>query len=45
MSVWLCLKAATFLLNTGRTTNLLSRHLSNTLNIQKQMGLEPYKGA
>jgi len=44
-SVWLGLKAATFLLDTGCTTNLLSRHLFDTLNTREQTSIEPYEGA
>jgi len=38
-------KAATFLLDTGCTTNLLSRHLFDTLGAQKRASLEPYEDA
>jgi len=38
-------KAATFLLDTGCTTNLLSRRLFDTLGAREQASLEPYKGA
>jgi len=38
-------KAATFLLDTGCTTNLLSRHLFDTLGARERASLEPYKGA
>jgi len=38
-------KAATFLLDTGCTTNLLSRRLFDTLGAREQASLEPYEGA
>ena len=38
-------KAATFLLDTGCTTNLLSRRLFDTLGAQERASLEPYEGA
>jgi len=37
-------KAATFLLDTGCTTNLLSRHLFDTLSAKDRANLEPYNG-
>jgi len=37
-------KAATFLLNTGFTTNLLSRRLFDTLGARERASLEPYEG-
>jgi len=37
-------KAATFLLDTGCTTNLLSRRLFDTLNARDRANLEPYEG-
>jgi len=38
-------KAVTFLLNTGCTTNLLSRRLFDTLGARERASLEPYEGA
>jgi len=38
-------RAATFLLATGCTTNLLSRRLFDTLGAQERASLEPYEGA
>jgi len=38
-------KAVTFLLDTGCTTNLLSRRLFDTLGARERTSLEPYKGA
>jgi len=38
-------KAATFLLDTGCTTNLLSRQLFDTLDARERASLEPYEGA
>jgi len=38
-------KAATFLLDTGCTTNLLSRRLFDTLGGRERASLEPYEGA
>jgi len=38
-------KAATFLLDTGCTTNLLSRRLFDTLGARERASLEPYEGA
>jgi len=38
-------KAATFLLDTGCTTNLLSRRLFDTLGDRKRASLEPYEDA
>jgi len=37
-------KAATFLLDTGCTTNLLSQRLFDTLNAEDRANLEPYEG-
>jgi len=37
-------KAATFLLDTGCTTNLLSRRLFDTLGARERASLEPYEG-
>jgi len=37
-------KAATFLLDTGCTPNLLSRHLFDTLSARDRASLEPYEG-
>jgi len=37
-------KAVTFLLDTGCTTNLLSRHLFNTHSVRDRASLEPYEG-
>lgn len=37
-------KAVTFLLDSGCTTNLLSRRLFDTLGPREQEGLEPYQG-
>jgi len=37
-------KAATFLLNTGCTTNLLSLRLFDTLNARDRANLQPYEG-
>jgi len=37
-------KAATFLLDIGCTTNLLSRRFFDTLNVGDQANLEPYEG-
>jgi len=37
-------KAATFLLDTGCTTNLLSRRLFDTLSARDRANLEPYEG-
>jgi len=37
-------KAATFLLDTGCTTNLLSRRLFDTLSARERASLEPYEG-
>jgi len=36
-------KSATFLLDTGCTTNLLSRHLFDTLSAKDRANLEPYE--
>jgi len=38
-------KAATFLLDTGCTTDLLSRRLFDILGARERASLEPYKGA
>jgi len=38
-------KAATFLLDTGCTTNLLCQRLFDTLSTTDQANLEPYEGA
>jgi len=37
-------KAVTFLLDTGCTTNLLSRRLFDTLSARDRVSLEPYEG-
>jgi len=37
-------KAATFLLDTGCTTNFLSRRLFDTLNARDMANIEPYEG-
>jgi len=37
-------KAVTFLLDSGSTTNLLSRQLFDTLSARDKTGLEPYDG-
>jgi len=38
-------KTTTFLLDTGCTTNLLSRRLFDTLGARERVSLEPYEGA
>lgn len=37
-------KAATFLLDSGCTTNLFSRHVFNVLSLKERREIEPYTG-